>query len=149
MNLSREKIRNLAHCPKCGAKPGELCEGKGKKNHHERLCAAQKIASKSGRPSPKPRAKNDGFYATWEWKQLRYEALKMHGHRCQCCGWTPGDTKSGRLVVDHIKPRKEFPELALTLSNLQVLCNDCNMGKSNVYSDDYRTFDAIHFATIQ
>lgn len=82
--------------------------------------------------------KRDSFYASWEWKRVRYEALRIHGHRCQCCGWMPGDTARGHLVVDHIKPRRKFPDLALEVSNLQILCNDCNMGKSNVFEDDFR-----------
>ena len=36
------------------------------------------------------------------------------------------------MHVDHVKPRSKFPELALDLSNLQVLCNLCNVAKSNV-----------------
>ncbi len=83
----------------------------------------------------------DIFYASWDWKKLRYEALKIHGTRCQCCGWQPGDTDHGRLVVDHIKPRSKFPALQLDLNNLQVLCNDCNMGKSNIHEDDFRGVD--------
>lgn len=78
------------------------------------------------------------FYQSWEWKKVRYEALRLHGHRCQCCGWKPGDTERGFLVVDHIKPRGKYPGMALVLGNLQVLCNDCNMGKSNVFEDDFR-----------
>lgn len=80
----------------------------------------------------------DPFYASWEWKRVRYEALRKHGTRCQACGWAPGDTEGGRLTVDHIKPRSRFPDLALDVSNLQVLCSSCNMGKSNVYTDDFR-----------
>jgi len=85
--------------------------------------------------------KSDAFYASWEWKAARYEALKLHGRRCQCCGWRPGDTPLGHLVVDHIKPRSKHPELQLDVSNLQCLCNDCNMGKSNVYEDDFRDIE--------
>jgi hypothetical protein len=87
------------------------------------------------------RKKSDGFYASWEWKKLRYEALQLHGNRCQCCGWRPGDTEHGRLVVDHIKPRRKYPELELELSNLQCLCNDCNMGKSDIHEDDFRDLE--------
>ena len=82
--------------------------------------------------------KNGGFYSSWEWKNARYVALKTNGYRCQCCGWRPGDTDHGHLVVDHVKPRSKYPGLALEQSNLQVLCNDCNMGKSNIYEDDFR-----------
>ena len=85
--------------------------------------------------------KSKSFYSTWDWKKLRYEALKIHGTRCQCCGWQPGDTDHGHLVVDHIKPRSKFPALQLDLNNLQVLCNDCNMGKSNIHEDDFRGVD--------
>lgn len=82
--------------------------------------------------------KSKSFYASWEWKKVRYEALKIHGQRCQCCGWRPGDTEYGHLVVDHIQPRSKRPDLALTVENLQILCNDCNMGKSNIHVDDFR-----------
>jgi 5-methylcytosine-specific restriction endonuclease McrA len=80
----------------------------------------------------------DSFYVSWEWKRARYEAMNAHGRRCGCCGWRPGDTDQGHLVVDHIKPLALFPALALVRSNLQVLCNDCNMGKGRRYQDDYR-----------
>lgn len=91
--------------------------------------------AKTHRPA---KVKGTGFYSSWEWKAARYEALKAHGRRCQCCGWRPGDTEHGYLVVDHIKPRLKYPELSLCVPNLQVLCNDCNMGKSNVWEDDFR-----------
>ncbi len=96
---------------------------------------AKRTGARRGSP-PK-----DKFYASWEWKRARYEALAIHGHRCQCCGWQPGDTAHGHLVVDHVKPRRKFPELELDVGNLQVLCNDCNMGKGSAFSDDFREVD--------
>lgn len=93
-----------------------------------------------GAPKPTRQAKTSakGFYASWEWKKLRYEALNLHGRRCQCCGWSPNDTPHGHLVVDHIKPRSKRPDLELEITNVQVLCNDCNMGKSNTHENDFR-----------
>jgi len=44
------------------------------------------------------------------------------------------------IHVDHIKPRSRYPELSLEIENLQVLCEDCNMGKSNVFETDWRVF---------
>ena len=39
--------------------------------------------------------------------------------------------------VDHIKPRSKYPKLALVKSNLQVMCEDCNLGKVNTDTIDW------------
>lgn len=75
------------------------------------------------------------FYLTREWRELRYKALQANEGRCQCCGRTPAHGIV--LHVDHIKPKSKFPHLALTLTNLQVLCADCNIGKSNKDETDW------------
>jgi 5-methylcytosine-specific restriction endonuclease McrA len=79
----------------------------------------------------------EDFYASREWLRVRYKALQMHfiryGHTCLCC-----KQKFVPLHVDHIKPRSKYPELALDLANLQVLCADCNIGKSNIDETDFR-----------
>jgi hypothetical protein len=67
------------------------------------------------------------------WLKLRYRVLKLHGAACQCCG-----RKDRPLQVDHIKPRSKFPELALSIENLQVLCCDCNFGKADIDETDWR-----------
>lgn len=76
------------------------------------------------------------FYDTDEWRTVRYQALKRHGGCCQCCGARAERGKP--LHVDHIKPRSKYPELALTLGNLQVLCPDCNLGKRAWDETDWR-----------
>lgn len=79
----------------------------------------------------------DAFLKTYKWRQLRMMAIKLHGPRCQCCG---ASAETGAVInVDHIKPRRQFPELALVLDNLQVLCADCNHGKGNWDRTDWRT----------
>jgi 5-methylcytosine-specific restriction endonuclease McrA len=51
--------------------------------------------------------------------------------------------KHGVVIhVDHIKPKSKYPELALEYNNLQLLCEDCNLGKSNKYETDYRPEEA-------
>lgn len=81
-------------------------------------------------------AQSSEFLQSFEWRQVRMQALIKHGRKCQCCGATP---ESGAIInVDHIKPRKTHPELALTLNNLQVLCHECNHGKGNWSSYDFR-----------
>ena len=69
------------------------------------------------------------FLKSFEWRQLRLEAFKRYGRVCLCCGATPG--KGVVLNVDHVKSRRRFPDLALDIENLQVLCGDCNHGKAN------------------
>lgn len=68
------------------------------------------------------------FYLTREWRELRWKAIKASNGKCVYCGRS---TISHGIVihVDHIKPRSKFPHLALELSNLQITCEDCNLGK--------------------
>lgn len=82
------------------------------------------------------------FYKSWDWRKLRMEALKIHGPRCQCCGSGRGDVDIGgnpvRIVVDHIEPLSRRWDLRLVLGNLQILCDECNMGKGAWDKTDWR-----------
>lgn len=69
------------------------------------------------------------FYSSSAWRTIRYKAFEKYGARCKICGV---NSTSATLHVDHIKPRSKFPELALELTNLQILCFDCNLGKSDL-----------------
>jgi hypothetical protein len=76
------------------------------------------------------------FLSTYAWRQLRMVVLTKRGARCECCGQTPHD---GIVIhVDHIKPRRQYPELALDENNLQVLCEICNHGKGSWDQTDWR-----------
>jgi 5-methylcytosine-specific restriction endonuclease McrA len=83
------------------------------------------------------RAASNAFLESFEWRRLRMEVIKKRGARCECCGATPADGQTV-INVDHVKPRKLFPELALEESNLQVLCGVCNHGKGNWDQTDWR-----------
>jgi len=75
------------------------------------------------------------FYQTPEWRELRYKVLANFGNKCFACGRSPSD---GVVIhVDHILPRSIYPEHALRFGNMQVLCADCNIGKSNKYEDNW------------
>jgi len=79
---------------------------------------------------------SDDFLRSPEWRRLRYKVLVQQGAKCACCGSTP---QTGSVMnVDHIKPRKLFPHLALDINNLQVLCAECNHGKGNLDQTDWR-----------
>lgn len=70
------------------------------------------------------------------WKAVRYEILKAAGGRCALCG--RGAPDGVRLELDHIKPKSTHPELAKAPDNLQVLCSDCNAGKKDRDTTDWR-----------
>ena len=76
------------------------------------------------------------FYSSRAWKILRYQAFEKYGNRCQCCGARPDDYIT--LHVDHVKPKSTHPELALDLNNMQILCEDCNIGKINQFQTDWK-----------
>ena len=82
------------------------------------------------------RISSDGFLISAAWKELRLKVLAKYGSKCMRCGWV----QSGRrkINVDHIKPRKFWPDLALVFDNLQVLCSRCNKLKGNRDCTDYR-----------
>ena len=85
----------------------------------------------------KRRDKKRDFYKSSAWRKLRYKALKHYEATCMCCG---ASRESGdQIHVDHILPRSKFPELALDFKNIQILCQSCNMAKSNKDYTDWRS----------
>jgi 5-methylcytosine-specific restriction endonuclease McrA len=99
---------------------------------------AKKLAKKKKKKTARrkkwrSRIKNDGFYYSREWREARYMALVKYGRRCMACGHV-----GGKIHVDHIRPRSHHPELSLCLTNLQVLCEDCNIGKGAWDETDWR-----------
>lgn len=89
------------------------------------------------RPAYRDDVMSDVFLESYEWRRVRMVVLKKYGPVCQCCGATP---QTGAVMnVDHIKPRRLFPQLALDVDNLQVLCHECNHGKGNWDMTDWRS----------
>lgn len=73
------------------------------------------------------------FYASFEWRRLRYQTIVRYGGRCMACNRT-----GMPINVDHIKPIRLFWELRLDPENVQVLCADCNHGKGSWDQTDWR-----------
>jgi 5-methylcytosine-specific restriction endonuclease McrA len=127
-------------------RPTQAAPKKKKSKAQKRAAAAIRRANRE-LASPKPlKAKvvkvsgvdvaSVGFLETFEWRKVRMQALKKYGPKCMCCGATP--STGAVMNVDHIKPRKLFPSLALDVNNLQILCHECNHGKGNWDSTDWR-----------
>lgn len=62
--------------------------------------------------------------------RLRFKVFQRDNFKCCICGRSPATTQGLELQVDHIKPWSKGGET--TLENLQTLCRDCNLGKSNL-----------------
>ncbi len=97
--------------------------------------AVMAVDSRPRRNGVKPKLVYD-FYSSRAWLALRYKALQANDGKCELCGRSKKD--GIRLHVDHIKPRSRFPAYELMLSNLQILCNECNIGKGNKCTRDWR-----------
>ena len=63
--------------------------------------------------------------------RLRALVLLRDGATCRMCGARPED--GARLHVDHVLPWSKGGETVI--ENLQILCEMCNIGKSNVNPD--------------
>lgn len=60
---------------------------------------------------------------------LRLEVLSRDKFRCVFCGKSPATDIGTKLHIDHIVPFASGGKS--TLDNLQTLCEECNLGKSN------------------
>jgi 5-methylcytosine-specific restriction endonuclease McrA len=89
-----------------------------------------------GKRKPSARLRIRHFYQSRAWRALRYRVLVKRGGRCECCGRSASD--GVRIVVDHIVPVKKCWDRRLDETNLQVLCNDCNLAKSSQDATDWR-----------
>ncbi|WP_431030043.1 HNH endonuclease [Lysinibacillus sp. LZ02] len=64
------------------------------------------------------------FYQWCEWRKLRKKALERDRYECQQCKHNGRYSKAEN--VHHLKEVKDYPELAMTLSNLESVCITCH-----------------------
>lgn len=62
--------------------------------------------------------------------RLRWKILKRDNFSCNKCGNSPAKDPNVELHVDHIIPWSKGGETVI--ENLETLCSDCNLGKSNL-----------------
>lgn len=67
-----------------------------------------------------------------KWKRFRVHVLKTYGHQCMAC-----DATEGVMHIDHIKPKSVYRSLWYDITNVQVLCQTCNLKKRRD-TKDYR-----------
>ena len=96
-------------------------------------------ASRAARSEKKPSAAvKKPFYASQKWRRLRYAALRKnrekHGQiTCEVC-----NEYTGPWHVDHIEPVSKNWARRLDPENVQIMCERCNLGKSNTDRIDWR-----------
>lgn len=61
--------------------------------------------------------------------RLRWHVLQRDRFTCCACGASPAITPGVELHVDHVQPWSKGGETVL--ENLQTLCSQCNLGRSN------------------
>ena len=71
------------------------------------------------------------FYKSREWKYVRLLALKRDNYECQQCKKRGKYSKA--QCVHHKKEVRVVPLLALTLDNLESLCNRCHNKEHDRY----------------
>ena len=62
--------------------------------------------------------------------RLRFKVMQRDNFKCCICGKSPATSPNVTLHIDHIKPWSKGGET--TIDNLQTLCSDCNLGKSDL-----------------
>ena len=64
------------------------------------------------------------FYKSDAWRKARALSMARHYGLCQDC--LEHDITKDAVMVHHVKPLRQYPELALVQSNLRPLCNRCH-----------------------
>jgi len=112
-----------------------ICEKTGKdtvlqKSQYKKVIRKEynRLNNKQLRPTYQTKT-DDEFYKSQAWKEVRYIVLQKHSGACMLCGARASD--GVHIHVDHIVPRSIDRNKELDINNLQVLCSDCNLGKSN------------------
>ena len=62
--------------------------------------------------------------------RMKYLVIMRDNCRCRLCGRSPATNPGLTLQIDHIIPWSKGGETVF--DNLQTLCSDCNLGKSNL-----------------
>jgi hypothetical protein len=78
----------------------------------------------------------ENIYQSTRWADTKKVVYSLYDFKCMKCG-----AKDKEMHVDHICPVSKYPAMKWSINNLQLLCKNCNMEKSNVNENDYRTLE--------
>jgi len=115
-NKGKENLEMIGNTR--GFKKGSIPWNKGKKSPW--------LSERNRINNPQKKGK---LSSTWKGGCMMYmkkQALIRDDYTCQICGMREPEI----MVVDHIKPKSIFPELALEINNLMTLCPNCHARKT-------------------
>ena len=107
-----------------------------RRTRERRKAKQNAVVGEASEQSKYSRTNAEILYNSPEWQKLRYFVLKRDNGICQLCG--RGRKDGVVLHVDHIVPLSVDWSKRLDPNNLQTLCEDCNLGKSNKDCIDWR-----------
>jgi hypothetical protein len=139
VSLNCQKCGNSYSVVPCRVKKSKfcsrICQVSGQVWTQERKDKIGKATSGS-RPSIK--GENHYFWKGGSWNYIKTLVRLRDNDVCQCtgiCQWHLGEKcgfkDSYIMHVDHIKPKKLFPDLKLSMDNLIVVCPNCHQMKTN------------------
>lgn len=139
INLICQKCGNSYSVVPCRANKSKFCSRdcqlKGQIWTQERKDKIG-IATSGERPSIK--GENHYLWSGGSWNYIKTLVRLRDNDVCQCtgsCKWhiaeKCGFKDSYIMHVDHIKPKRLFPELKLSMDNLIVVCPNCHQMKTN------------------
>ena len=98
--------------------------------------------TKKKQPSKTSLKAVENIYQSTRWADIKRTVYYLYEFRCMKCG-----TKEKEMHVDHICPVSKYPAMKWSINNMQLLCRDCNMEKSNLNEIDYRTLEQKEHCT--
>ena len=79
---------------------------------------------------PPPQGTADPYLLTKEHRAWAAAVLKRANYQCEDPQHDPRRPRGGKLHADHIKERRDFPQLATSLANGRALCPACHSLKT-------------------
>ncbi len=99
----------------------------------------RKIGLATGKPRPSIKGEKNYNWKGGSWNVIKTIIRVRDNDVCQCtgaCSWhisqKCGFKDSYIMHVDHIKPKRLFPELSLAEDNLITVCPNCHQYKTNL-----------------
>jgi len=114
-------VSNHAPRPCCHAGCGRLVANGSYCPTHQQLADDRREAQlkSANKRYNRTRSESDKFYSTSAWRRFRSHYLIMNP---LCVDCEADGIVEPAVVVDHIKPFKDFPDLALDEANMRGLC---------------------------